>query len=134
MENIPFLSHMGIEIESWGPGRAVVRMPIGPHHLNRSGVVHGGIYTVLVDAAAGLAGCFCADPARRVRSYTISLTTSFLERADRGNLRAVGTVQRAGLRLYFAGARVECEGRLVATGEGSFLFADSSALEDGDVR
>jgi len=122
----PFLRHAGVEIDSWEDGRAEVSLRIGPHHLNRTGVVHGGVYTVLVDTAGGLSGCFSPDPARRVLAYTVSLTTSFLGRADSGVLRAVGRVRRSGRRLFFATVEVECGGALVALGEGSFMFAQGT--------
>ena len=51
----PFLRHTGVEVDAWEDGRAEVSLRIAGHHLNRTGVVHGGVYTVLVDTAGGLA-------------------------------------------------------------------------------
>jgi len=127
----PFLRHAGVDVDSWEDGRAEVSLRIGAHHLNRTGVVHGGIYTVLVDAAGGLAGCYSADPERRVLAYTVSLTTSFLGRADRGVLRAVGRVRRRGKRIFFATVEIDCGGELVALGEGSFMFAQGAEPTHG---
>jgi len=123
-EDNPFLRHVGIEIETWSRGHVVVRLPIAAHHLNRSGIVHGGIYTVLCDTAGGLAGCY-ADPGEpRVFAYTVSLTTNFVGKAASGCLRAEGRVERSGRQIYFSNVQVHSDEGLVALGQGSFLLAE----------
>ena len=42
---------LGIELVSWLPGSATVRMTPGPDHSNLAGTVHGGILFALADAA-----------------------------------------------------------------------------------
>lgn len=122
IESIPYLDDVGVEIEHWSPGNAVVGLEIKPRHLNRSGVVHGGLYSVLADAAGGLAGCY--SEAAPVRAYTVTLTTSFLDRACAGRLRAEGVVMRHGARMYFANVDISCDGRRVAIAQGSFMLAE----------
>jgi uncharacterized protein (TIGR00369 family) len=124
LNQIPFLHHTGVEIEQWRAGHAVVGLQIRPHHLNRVGIVHGGLYSVLADAAGGLAGCYSEDPGRRVLAFTVSLTTNFLDSARQGHLRATGTVMRSGRRLFFSNVDIACDGRRVATAQGSFMLAD----------
>ena len=102
----------------------VVGLQICPHHLNRAGIVHGGLYSVLADAAGGLAGCYSDDPGQRVLAFTVSLTTSFLDSARDGRLRAVGTVMRSGRRLFFSNVDIDCAGRRVAIAQGSFMLGD----------
>jgi uncharacterized protein (TIGR00369 family) len=130
VEQIPFLDHCGVEIEQWSAGRAVVGLQIRPHHLNRAGVVHGGLYSVLADAAGGLAGCYSDDPARPILAFTVSLTTNFLDSAREGRLRAVGTVMRSGRRLYFSSVDIDCGGRRVAIAQGSFMLNDRVPRND----
>ncbi len=121
--DIPFMRFLGAELVEWSEGRARFALAIRPEHLNRTGVVHGGVYSVLVDAAGGLAGCYSADPAVPVRSFTLSLATSFLEAANGGTLHAIGTARRQGRQVYFSTVDVKDDaGRLVAMGEGSFLY------------
>lgn len=130
MEHIPFLHHAGVEVEQWSAGHAVVGLQILPHHLNRAGVVHGGVYSVLADAAGGLAGCYSDDPSHRVLAFTVSLTTSFLDSARSGRLRAVGTVMRSGRRLFFSNVDIDCAGRRVAIAQGSFMLGDRVPRND----
>lgn len=122
----PFLQHVGVQIEAWSPGRSVVVLPIGPEHLNRSGIVHGGLYAVLCDTAGGLAGCYADPGLPRVFAYTVSLTTNFVSRARAGLLRAEGRVQRSGKQMYFSTVEVHCGEDLVALGQGSFMVAQRS--------
>ena len=42
---------LGIELVSWLPGSATVRMTPSPDHSNLAGTVHGGILFALADAA-----------------------------------------------------------------------------------
>jgi uncharacterized protein (TIGR00369 family) len=130
VEQIPFLQHAGVEIEQWSSGRAVVGLRIQAHHLNRAGIVHGGLYSVLADAAGGLAGCYSDDPNEKVLACTVTLTTNFLDSAREGRLRAVGTVMRSGRRLYFSSVDIECEGRRVAIAQGSFMLGERTPRKD----
>jgi uncharacterized protein (TIGR00369 family) len=120
---IPFLRFIGAELIDWGPEHAVIQMPITARHLNRSDVVHGGVYSVLIDAAGGLSGCFGSDGLHHRRAYTLSLTTSFLGTARDGALTARGSLRRRGRRVYFATGEVRNgANEVVALGEGSFLY------------
>lgn len=128
MDN-PFLQHVGVEIETWSLGRSVVVLTIGPSHLNRSGIVHGGLYTVLCDTAGGLAGCYSEPGRPRVFAYTVSLSTNFVAKARSGRLRADGRVQRSGKQMYFSTIEVHCGDDLVALGQGSFMLAQHAHNE-----
>jgi uncharacterized protein (TIGR00369 family) len=122
MHDIPFLDFVGARMLEWSQGRARVALTLAPQHLNRSGVMHGGLYSVLVDAAGGLCGLYSADPAVPRKAFTLSLTTSFLDAVGRGTIVATGTLRRPGRRVYFSTVDVHADdGRLLAVGEGTFL-------------
>lgn len=123
MHDIPFLHFVGARLVEWTPGRACVALALQPQHLNRSGVVHGGLYAVLVDAAGGLSGLHSADPAVPRKAFTLSLTTSFLDAVGSGTIVATGTLRRPGRRVYFSTVEIHADdGRLLAVGEGTFLY------------
>jgi len=46
---------LGIRCVDAGPGRAVVQVQVGEHHLNSHGMCHGGLIFTLADTAFGLA-------------------------------------------------------------------------------
>ncbi|MDQ6619553.1 MAG: methylmalonyl Co-A mutase-associated GTPase MeaB [Pseudomonadota bacterium] len=50
-----FARSAGVELVEGGAGHAVVRMTVGPEHLNFNGTCHGGMLFTLADAAFGLA-------------------------------------------------------------------------------
>jgi acyl-CoA thioesterase len=51
LRSTPLLTTLGIELVSWLPGSATVRMTPGTDHGNLAGSVHGGIMFALADAA-----------------------------------------------------------------------------------
>jgi acyl-coenzyme A thioesterase PaaI-like protein len=82
----------------------------------------------LLDAAAGYVGLYNngADPDRR--SATLSLTTHFLYKGDGGELRATGTLQRAGRSVYFSRAEVwNTNHEMIATAVGVYKYATLNA-------
>lgn len=125
--DIPFLNFIGARLLAWCDGEARLLLPLRDEHLNRSGIVHGGLYCVLMDAAGGLAGCYGGGPGQHVRSVTLSLTTSFLERTSTGSMVAHATVRKRGKQIYFSTIEVKTDqNKLVAMGEGTFRLLSSS--------
>lgn len=129
-----FRDLVGYEIEDWAEGRAVVALRLGPQHANRSGYTHGGVFTTLIDAACGFAGCHAEPPRRARRAVTLSLTTAFLRPARAGKtIRATATVRGGGRSIYTAVAEVTDEaGRLLATGQGTFRYRRSGGAARRD--
>lgn len=127
-----FRAMLGHEIVEWDPDRAVLRLVLAPRHLNPAGVVHGGVYAALIDSALGMSGIHCVAPGRVRRSVTLSLTTQFLGQASGGTLTATGEKVGGGRSIYFAEGRiVDGEGRVVATGSGSFRYRRGSESPEG---
>ena len=50
---------LGISIERLDPDETIIRMPVDNRHLQHIGLVHGGIYVLLAESAASMAGA-CA--------------------------------------------------------------------------
>jgi uncharacterized protein (TIGR00369 family) len=126
--DVPFLHWLGATLTEWSATHALLLLPIAPHPLNRSGVVHGGVYSVLADAACGLAGCYSDDVAHSRKSFTLSLTTSFLRNTSAGRLLARGTLRRRGARIYFSTVEISSDaGELLTVGEGSFKYRTADA-------
>jgi uncharacterized protein (TIGR00369 family) len=127
-----FRQLLGYRVLEWRDGEAAITLTIGPRHLNRSGALHGGVITTLVDAAGGYAGCFCAAAGRVRRSVTVSLTTQFLTQAKTGVLTARARVRGGGRRLFVASVEVhDGTGALVAVGEGVYRYRTGSEGPEG---
>jgi uncharacterized protein (TIGR00369 family) len=108
-----FASHLsdllGFTMLEWREGFARVRCAIHAHHLNRGGIVHGGVLMSLLDEAGAAAGVFAAARAERRHSVTVSLNCQFTGRAETGVMIATGEVVRAGRNLYFSRSDVRSE-------------------------
>jgi acyl-coenzyme A thioesterase PaaI-like protein len=78
------------------------------------------VIATLLDAACGYAGL--QDTGGGLgNAVTVMLTISYLSKVDAGRIRAVGSVTRAGHRLYFSSAKLMTgAGVLVATAQGTF--------------
>ena len=114
---------VGFEVEEWADGRAVVALELDGRHVNRSGAMHGGVMTTIMDIAGGYAGCYGGRSGPARRAVTLSLTTSFIGQARGGRIRAVGRVRGGGQRIFASSIEVfDADGTVLAIGEGTFRY------------
>jgi uncharacterized protein (TIGR00369 family) len=107
-----------MRIAGAGSGAATIALRFSEAFGNRKGDVHGGVIAGLVDIAMSEAIRSSLSDFRGLS--TISMTVNYLD-VGRGDLTASGKVSRAGKTTAFASAEVrDAQGRLVATGQGSF--------------
>ncbi|MCH2393904.1 MULTISPECIES: PaaI family thioesterase [Oceanibaculum] len=126
---------MGYRLVEWREGYAVLELDIGPQHLNRAGVLHGGVPASLIDTISGFCGCYCPIPGQVRRCVTLSLTTQYLGQASKGTLRTTARVTGGGRKIFFVAAEVTAEdGTLVATGTGTFRYRAGSEDPNGVPR
>ena len=119
-----FADLVGYELAAWEPDLASIALTVDVRHLNRSGVMHGGVLTTLIDTACGYCGCYSAPGEPGRRAFTLSLTSSFIGAAQAGQ-RLTATARRSGggKSIFFAECQVVDEaGRLVGSGQGSFKY------------
>lgn len=117
----PFLQGLGVELVDWTPGEAEFHLAIEPRHLNRQGMLHGGLIATLMDAACGYAGLHSDEGEEEVHGVTVMLNIAYLQPARSGTVVVTGRVIRQGRSLYFAEATLYSEaGEVLATAQGSF--------------
>lgn len=127
-----FRNLLGIRIVEWTQDTTVVELTVGEQHLNRSGIVHGGVLTSMLDTALSLAGLYCEDPGQERKGLTLSLTTTFLAPTCEGILRAVAQRCGGGRTIYMArGEVLDAGGNIVAMGEGSFRIRSAGSVAAG---
>lgn len=83
----PFGEFLGIEIESFGEGKALCSIAVKPHHFNAGGRVHGGVLTSLADSCAGVA-------VRSLRPEGVASATTDLNIALSDRLWVIGLKPR----------------------------------------
>lgn len=123
-----FADLIGYDLSDWRENGATVTLTIDERHLNRSGVLHGGVLATLIDTACGFAGCYRPPPSAGRRALTLSLHTQFLGAVDLGaRLSAVAQRTGGGRQIFFSSCEVRDEtGRLVARGDGTFRYRTGS--------
>jgi len=126
---------IGYTTKVWAENHGEVELILGPRHLNTIGLVHGGVYATLLDAAMGHAVSFCAVPGNARYSSTLSLNTIFLKSARAGVLTAIGRVHAIEGRVATCVGEVRDEtGILLATAQGSFMYFPGSEHSQGVPR
>ncbi len=83
----PLARELGIEILEVGPGKARVKMKLGPKHQNFLGFVHGGVIFTLLDQAFAL-----ASNSHNESAVAIDMSVNFINApAPEGELVAEAT-------------------------------------------
>ncbi len=96
--------------------RTEIELEVGEIHLNRAGVLHGGVICVLLDSACGYAASRHLAEDVNQRVVTLTLTTNYLAAGKPGPVRAIGRVTGGGATTIFAeGEVVDGEGNKIAT-------------------
>ncbi len=124
----PIASLLPFDLTVIEPGYAEVSFVPSQFHYNPHAVVHGGVYAVLLDSAAG---CAVQTMLPAGMEYTsLDLNIKFLRRmtVDTGGVRAMGTVTHFGKQTALVEARlVNAKDRLLATATSSCLVFRQAA-------
>ena len=123
---------IGFRIAEWREDYVELLLELKPMHLNRSGVVHGGVLATLIDAAGGFAGCYCAVPGNVRRALTLSMSTQFTGQTRAGLVKAIGHRSAGGRKIFFASVEVFSEqDELIALGQGTYRYRAGSETAEG---
>jgi uncharacterized protein (TIGR00369 family) len=118
-----FNKELGFRFVAWSPGHAVLALDLEPRHLNRSGIVHGGILATIIDATGGYTGIYPIEPGRKRRAVTVAMTTNYLGQTKSGTITCTARQQGGGKTLFTATAEVHgADGTLLAIGQGTYRY------------
>lgn len=109
---------LGWVVEKKSDGEAVIVLDADERHLNRAGIVHGGVLLSLADTAMGQAVQSLIDM-ETYRTLMAQLNANMIKAARPGRVVARGSVASLGRRLAFC----ECEIR-----QGDTLVAKASGV------
>ena len=113
----------GLKILEWTDGTASLSVDLVPEHLNPLGLVHGGLYSAMLDVALAMTGSFKPAPDDLLPGLTVSLTLQYLAPLKLGDGFAMAQARRTGggKSVFFAEGTVKApDGRLIATATGVF--------------
>ncbi len=121
---IPFVEHLGFELDRLSDGEAELHVDLDPAHTNSWAVAHGGVVMTLLDVAMAHAA---RSEGAAAGMATIEMKTSVLRPAT-GRLRAVGRRLHRTATLAFCEAQLfDGHGRLCASASGTFKAPRAAA-------
>jgi uncharacterized protein (TIGR00369 family) len=116
---IPFVNHLGFELDVFDGGRSEIRFDPKPEHMNSFGVVHGGACMTLLDVTMAVAA---RSVQQEMGVVTIEMKTSFMQPC-RGLLTGKGRLMHRTSSMAFVEATVyDGEGRACAHSTGTFKY------------
>jgi len=123
---------LGFRVVEWRDGYVRMEMDIRPEHLNRSGVLHGGIISALLDTACGYAGTWCTKKGNVRWAVTVNLTTNFTGQANAGTITTFGRKRGGGRKIFFASAEVQdANGQVLGFGDSVQRYRSGSEDPEG---
>ena len=126
--SIPFVEHLGFELQRFEDGQSTVQFQARPEHLNIFGKVHGGVLMTLMDTTM-------AQAARSVQAdhgaITIEMKTSFFLPAEgHAPIRCEGRLMHRTRKMAFTEATIyDPEGRACAHATGTFKYSPLKASD-----
>jgi uncharacterized protein (TIGR00369 family) len=107
----------GLTIEDVTPERVTGWVVLGPQHHQPYGIVHGGVYTAIVEEAASMGGAAAAEQ-RGSGVVGVHNSTHFLRAVSEGRVDVQATPIQQGRTQQLWEVRItDDQGRLVALGQ-----------------
>lgn len=124
----PYFRLLSMEIVSLEPSRSLLKATIQEKHLQPYGIVHGGVYSSLIDAASFWASYTeIEDP---LALTTVEMKLNYLAPATSGVFMAEGKVVKTGKTICLSEALISHQdGRLLAHGTTTMMVLESLQLE-----
>jgi uncharacterized protein (TIGR00369 family) len=117
----PYFTLISMDVQSLGWGESLLEVDIQQKHLQPFGMVHGGVYSSLVDAAAFWAVFPMIE--EDVGLTSVEMKLNFLAPAGGGVFVAKGKSIKVGRTLCLGEALIENEsGRLLAHGTSTMMI------------
>lgn len=127
----PYFELLSMKLQQVGTGYSVLEMDLAHKHLQPFGVVHGGVFASIIDAAAFWAVFYEIEDAN-TGVTTVDLKLNYLAPASpqsAGRLIARGQCIKLGKTLGYADARVTDEGgQLLAHGSSTVILLPGRGL------
>jgi uncharacterized protein (TIGR00369 family) len=117
--DIPFVTHLGFELELMEGGQSQLAYELKPEHANSFGVAHGGTVMTLLDVTMASAA---RSHDKAIGVVTIEMKTTFM-RPGEGRLTGKGRLlHRTGSMAFTEGSIYDAQGQLCAHATGTFKY------------
>jgi uncharacterized protein (TIGR00369 family) len=123
---MPLLAQLGLSFDAYGAGWTAARWVPTELACNPAGIVHGGVYGVVHDAAMNFATNAALESGDR--AATLELKYSTMRPAEAGDVLAVrGDVVRLTRQIAYVETTIQTSGEeLVSRGTGTFFVRRKS--------
>ena len=102
-------------------GSCTVLLVLEPRHLNRHGILHGGMVATVLDVVCGNTASQFFDPDTHADLVTVSLNLSYVSAVRGGTITARARPTGGGRSIdYIYGELFDDQGHLLATANGIF--------------
>ena len=116
----PYFQLLSMELLEFDIGRSLIEIPVRQKHLQPFGMVHGGVFAGIIDAAAFWAVYGEVD--EDVGMTSVDLKLNYLAPSNGGKLIAVGRCIRLGKTLGLGEAQVtDQDGKVLAHGTSTLM-------------
>jgi uncharacterized protein (TIGR00369 family) len=120
-----------MKIASLEPGKSHLEVDVQKKHLQPYGIVHGGVYSSLVDAAGFWAAYTLREGSEGMT--TIEMKLNYLAPAADGRFIATGKSIKNGKRICLSEATVrDREGKILAHGTVTLMVIESLKIDGQD--
>lgn len=116
---------LGIEIEKLDADETIVTLNIDKRHYQHVGLVHGGLYVLLAESAASIAGA-CTLEREGQSIVCIEINANHVHSTRKGTLRAASKCLHRGKKTLVYEVRVENgEQQLISMARATMMVLDS---------
>jgi len=127
-----FAETVGLRFVAIDYEQIVAEVEVGPHLLQPYGLVHGGVYSMIVETLSSVGAALNLAAFGR-HALGLENSTSFLRAVRTGTLVGRATPLSRKKRSQVWEAEVRCEGQLVASGRVRCLGLEGEAAIAGEV-
>ena len=125
----PYFELLSMKLVDVGIGYSSLEIDLTQKHLQPFGMVHGGVFSSIIDAAAFWA-VYCGIEDQEAGMTTVDLKLNYLAPAVSGKLIASGRQIKLGRTLGYAEAEVLDEnGKIVAHGTSTLIIMPGKAVK-----
>jgi uncharacterized protein (TIGR00369 family) len=129
VNSCPYFELLSMKLQDFGGGYSVLEIDLAKKHLQPYGMVHGGVFASIVDAAA-FWSVYCGLEDETAGLTTVDLKLNYLAPATSGKLIARGRQIKIGSKLGYAEAEVTDEaGKLLTHGTSTVIILPGRAIE-----
>ena len=123
LNNIGFNHLIGLHLLRWTEKDCLASLNIEPSHLNPAGLVHGGVFSTMLDVVLAMTGSYSPHPLHLMPGLTLNLNTQFISAATADSVKIYATAEKTGggQSIFFASGEVFApDGRVLARATGTF--------------